>query len=628
MMLENNENVPENDKEFNLEKTVNKEQTSSSKAQDEQPNMPKIEEKEVAEGKESTVSLPEKTDYSNLSLEELHQKLEELVKSDAVQKIKDEVNEIKSLFNKKFKTLIDTKKEAFLKEGGNEIDFHFDFPLKNTFFNTIKEYRNKLQKYYNQKEQQRKENYNKKLELVEELKSILATVESNQVYPELKKIQDRWREIGHVPFDKSEDLWRTFRFHEQKVYDFLHLNSDFRNLDYKHNLEKKTKMVERAEELAKEEDVNKAFKELQILHRIWKEDVGPVAREYREEIWERFSNATKIIHDKRRAILSELEKRYEENIPKKEEVIRKINALADGNINTHNQWQEKIKELEALREEFFKIGKVTQEKSEELWQALREATRNFNQAKNKFYKSIKDVHHENLEKKKALVAKAEELKDSDDLEHATEVFKKIQAEWKTIGHIPRKYSDKLWNEFRGACNHFFDRLHAVQDEENKELLEVFNKKKEYLEKIKEEIKDNAEISLDKVKEYIKEWKELGRVPQKMRFIESKFNKLIDKLFSKLDMDKSEAIMQRFNNTIETHLEDKNYRKIDNEALFIRKKIDEIQREIKLLENNLGFFKNTPKDNPMVKNVYNSIDKHKEDLKIWKEKLKYLKSLDY
>ena len=611
MMLENNENVSNNENE-----EIAKEKEAVITQESEQP---------IAE--DQTVQT-EKTDYTTFSLEELHQKLEDLLKSDAVQKIKDEVNEVKDVFNKKVRTLIDEKKEEFLKEGGNEIDFHFDFPLKNKFFHSVKEYRNKLQEYYNQKEVQRKQNYTKKLALIEELKSILATVESNQVYPELKKIQDKWREIGAVPFDKSEDLWRTFRFHEQKVYDFLHLNSDFRNLDYKHNLEKKTKMVERAEELAQEPDVNKAFKELQILHRIWKEDVGPVSREYREEIWERFSNATKIINDKRRAILSELEKKYEENIPKKEEVIRKINALVNDEITTHNQWQDKIKELESLREEFFKIGKVTKEKSEELWQALREATRNFNQAKNKFYKSIKDVHHENLEKKKALVAKAEELKDSEDLEKATETFKKIQAEWKTIGHIPRKYSDKLWNEFRSACNHFFDRLHAVQDEENKELLEVFNKKKAYLEEIKDEIKTETEISLDKVKTYIKEWKELGRVPQKMRFIESKFNKLIDKLFSKLDMDKTEAIMQRFKNTIENYLEDKNYRKIDNESLFVRKKIDELQREIKLLENNLGFFKNTPKDNPMVKNVYKNMEKYNEDLKIWKEKLKYLKSLDY
>lgn len=615
-MLENNENLQVNENEATNNETAKNEILSNEK---------------IVENNEPEVLNPEnieKTDYTTFTLEELYQKFDTLLKSDAIQKVKDEANEIKDQFNKKFKKLIEEKKQEFIKEGGNEIDFHFDFPLKNKFFNLVKDFRNKLQNYYNQKEEERKTNYTKKLGLIEELKSILATVEANQVYPELKKIQERWKKIGSVPFDKSEDLWRTFRFHEQKVYDFLHLNSDFRDLDYKHNLEKKTKMVERAEELAQEPDVNKAFKELQILHRIWKEEVGPVAREYREEIWERFSNATKTIHDKRRKILSELEKKYEENIPKKEEVIRKINTLVDENITSHNQWQEKIKELEALREEFFKIGKVTKEKSEELWQALREATRNFNQEKNSFYKSIKDVHHENLEKKKALVAKAQELKDSEDLKHATEIFKKIQAEWKTIGHIPRKYSDKLWNEFRGACNHFFDRLHAVQDEENKELLEVFNKKKEYLEKIKEEVKENAEISLDKVKEYINEWKELGRVPEKMRFIESKFNKLIDKLFSKLDMDKTEAVMQRFKNTIENYIEDKNFRKIDNEALFIRKKIDEIQREIKLLENNLGFFQNSSKDNPMVKNVYKNIEKYKEDLKIWKEKLKYIKSLDY
>ncbi len=576
---------------------------------------------------ETAVVETEKVDYSKLTMEELVEKLTSMVNSEPIHEIKEQVSEIKDTFNKKFKTLVEEKKQVFLKEGGNEIDFHFDFPLRKKMFDSIGNYRNKVQEYYNQKEQQRKENYKKKLEIIEELKNLLTNVESSKIYPELKEIQDKWRSIGQVPFDKNEDVWQTFRFYEQKIYDFLHLNSDFRNLDFKHNLEKKTKLADRAEELAKDPDVNKAFRELQIMHRIWKEEIGPVSREFSEEVWTRFSKATKIIHDKRREILSELEKTYETNIPKKEAVIQKINNLVTDTITSHKEWQEKIVELEKLREEFFKIGKVTKDKADELWESFREATRNFNQIKNQFYKGVKNQHQINLEKKRILVKKANELKDSKDFKEVTEVFKKIQADWKKIGHIPRKYSDKLWNEFRGACNHFFDRLHAVQDEENKELLEIFNKKKEYLENLKAEIKDIEVVALEKVKTYIKEWKELGKVPSKMRFIESKFNKIIDKLFTRLDVDKNEAIMYRFKNNIDTFLAEKNYRKIDNEATFIRKKIDEINREIKILENNLGFFKNTSKDNPMVKGVYKNIEKYQLDLTIWNKKLNYLKSLN-
>ena len=448
------------------------------------------------------------------------------------------------------------------------------------------------------------------------------------MFNELKTIQEKWRAIGAVPFEKNEDVWQTFRFHEQKVYDFLHLRADFRNLDFKHNLEEKTKMVNRAEELTKEPDNAKAFKELQILHRLWKEDVGPVAREFREEVWEKFSAATKIIHDKRQELFSELEAKWEENVPKKEVVIQKINDLVIENVTSHNAWQNKIKEFESLRDEFFKIGKVTNEKKEILWQTLRDATREFNKKKNDFYKNAKNEHQVNLDKKRVLIEKATALKESDDFDATAEVYKKIQAEWKTIGHVPRKFSDKLWKEFRAACNHFFDRMHGVQDEENKELMEVFNAKKEYLDNLKEELKDTENVALDKVKSYINTWKEFGQVPQKMRFIESKFNRLIDKLFSKLDMDRNESIMLRFKNNVDSYLEQKDIRKLDSELLFIRKKVDEETKEIKLLENNLGFFKHVDENNPMVKGVHKNIEKHHVELAIWKQKLKYLRSLEY
>ncbi|HIE45509.1 MAG TPA: DUF349 domain-containing protein, partial [Flavobacteriaceae bacterium] len=207
-----------------------------------------------------------------------------------------------------------------------------------------------------------------------------------------------------------------------------------------------------------------------------------------------------------------------------------------------------------------------------------------------------------------------------------DTFKKIQAEWKTIGHVPRKFSDKMWKEFRGACNHFFDRLHATQDEANKELVIVFEKKKEYLEKLKESLSDETEVAINDVKKFIQEWKAFGSVPTNMRFIDSKFNKVIDKLFTKLDIDKRESTMMRFKNNMDNFVEAKDTRKIENESYFIRKKIDEITKEVKLLENNLGFFSNASPDNPLVKNVYKSIEKHQEDLGLWKEKLDYIRTL--
>lgn len=586
---------------------------------------------EKGEESESKVEVVEKTpilDFALLSLEELTDTLKKIIHSEPIQNLKNDVNAIKNNFNDKVKEFVETKKTEFLAEGGNEIDFHYKLPIKDTFFGIFKDYRNKIQEYYNQKEKDRQDNFNKKASLIEELKMLVSNSESSTMYNELSEIQRKWKSIGPVPYEKNDDTWRTYRFHEQKVYDFLHMRSDFRNLDFKHNLDKKTKMVERAEVLVKEEDNGKAFKELQILHRLWKEDIGPVAREFREEIWERFSAATKLIHEKRQELMSELEAKWEENVPKKEMVIQKINQLIQENITSHNVWQQKIKDLQTLRDEFFNIGKVTLEKKEELWQGLRDVTRDFNKKKNEYYKGIKNEHQENLDKKQNLVKKANSLKDSEEFESATEMYKKIQAEWKTIGHVPRKFSDKIWKEFREACNHFFDRLHAVQDEENKELLEVFNKKKEYLDNLKDTLKDVEEVALDKVKTYISEWKEFGQVPQKMRFIESKFNRLIDKLFSKLDMDRNEAVMLRFKNNIDAHVDQNNVRKLDSESIYIRKKIDEITKEIKLLENNLGFFKHASADNPLVKGVYKNIEKHQENLMVWKKKLNYLRSIEY
>ena len=564
--------------------------------------------------------------YDSLSLEELNSAFKNLIDNEDIQKIKKNVDSLKNAFNKKFTAFIETKKEAFIAEGGNAIDFHFKSDAKYAFNGLSNEYKKKIKQHYKQLEDQRNDNYVRKIAIIGEIKSLITNSEQATLYKEFKVLREKFFEIGSVPREKNEDTWQTYRFYEQQIYDILHLNSDFRNLDFKHNLEEKIKIANRAEVLAKDTDVNKAFKELQILHRLWKEEIGPVAREFREEIWERFKTATKEIHDKRQLIFDELEAKWEENVPKKEAVIAKIKALVEEEITSHNLWQKKIKEMQALRDEFFKIGKLPKEKSEIIWQELREATKIFNQHKNAFYKEAKGVHQENLDKKRALIDKANSLKDSDDLEGTTQILKKIQAEWKTIGHVPRKFSDKMWKEFRGACNHFFDRLHANQDEANKEFMVFFEKKKAYLDELKASITEETQPTVDDVKKYIHEWKQIGQVPQKMRFIESKFNKVIDKLFSKLDMDKKDSAMMRFKNNMDTHIESNDTRKIENEAYFIRKKIDETTKEIKLLENNLGFFANASPDNPLVKGVYKNIAKLQEDLAIWKQKLKYLASV--
>lgn len=591
--------------------------------QENKTNQETNDKKEIVE--EKTVPV-EEIDYNTLDLEQLVKEFQLLIKKDDIPAIKDDVEKIKSCFNKKFSELLKEKKEAFLAEGGNEIDFHYSIPIKSVFNDLLFEFKTKREKFYKQLEAEQKENLAKRLALIEELKHLIDNAEPSTMYNEFKKLQDRWRTIGNIPRTKYNDTWRTYHHHVERFYDLLHLSNDLRDLDFKHNLEEKLKLVEKAEALTELNDLNKAFKELQILHRLWKEDIGPVHREHRESIWERFSAATKKIHDKRHELQKDLEKKYEGNVILKREVIEKISNLIKDKIDSHKEWQQKIKELEALRQEFFKIGRVPRAVNEKIWREFKDATRNFNKVKNNFYKEIKRGQHDNLQKKIALVEKAESLKDSEDWDVTTDIMKQIQAEWKTIGHVPRKYSDKIWKQFKDACNHFFDRLHGVQDEANKEQIEAFNKKKEFLENFKSQASES--LTLDVLNSYVSDWNKLGSLPTNMRHIETKFNKTLNSFYAKLDLNEEEIAMLKFKNIISNYVSHNNVRKIDNEMLFVRKKIDEISREIQQLETNIGFFSNASDDNPLLKNVRDNIEKYNKQLAIWKAKLDYITSLDY
>lgn len=570
----------------------------------------------------------EMQDYDNFSLEDLVAELSKLVKDNPVQSIHNNVNKIKNTFNVKFGSLLKKEKEKFIENGGNVIDFQYNNPIKSTYNSILYDYKIKKNEFYTKQENQLNENLQAKLELIEDLKTLIENADGTTMYKKFKDIQDKWRSIGPIPKAKYNDTWRTYQHHVERFYDLLHLNNDLRDLDFKHNYEEKLKLVVKAEALAELDDINLAFNELQILHKMWKEDIGPVDREHREEVWGRFSAATKIVHDKRHDFFKNLRSKFDENTEKKLSIIAEIEAVDTSGNKNRSDWQKSINEIEELRNKFFKIGQVPRAKSNDIWAKFKAATRKFNVEKNNFFKSVKKEHLENLNKKKLLIEKAVELKDSEDWDVATEVMKKIQADWKNIGHVPRKYSDKLWKEFKDACNYYFDRLHSEQDAGNKEELEVFNKKKVLLKEIKDSIDNKVEITLDKLKEYVTNWRNLGRVPFEMKHIEIKFNKLLDKIVAENSIDVKEVEMIKFENLINSYLEQKNYKKLNGEQLFVRKKIDETIREIQQLENNIGFISNATKDNPLLKNVMENIRVYKEKLEIWKSKLEYLKKLDY
>ena len=570
----------------------------------------------------------ESKDYHAMTMEQLTTEIESLIENHKIQNIKAQVDEVKSEFNSKFDALLDEKKEEFLSEGGNEIDFYFSSPMKKKFNTAFKTYRNNLNAYYKERENNLKGNLENRLQIIEDIKSLINVEENiNTTYKHFKDLQEQWRNAGPIPRDRYNNAWNSYHHHVEIFYDFLHLNRDLRDMDFKHNLEQKTKIIERAEELAQDDNINRSFRELQVLHKLWKEDLGPVAKAHREEIWERFSHATKTIHDKRQAYYENLDKARETNLVKKEEIILKIEEIAADSENSHQSWQKKIKSIEGLREDFFNAGKVPQKVNEATWSKFKSAVRTFNRNKNAYYKHLKKDQYENLEKKKALIQIALDNKNNEDFAVTTPLMKKIQNDWKKIGHVPRKDSDKVWKEFKGACNAYFDRLHAERNEANKELMVAYEQKNALLTEVKGlELSGKPEQDIATIKEKISMWKAIGHVPSNKRYIDGKFNKALDTLFGKLDMDKAKLEMIRFENKLENLAQPNDTRLLDNEQNFIRKKITEIKGEINQLENNMQFFSNVDETNPLVKDVIKNIDKQKQGLSVWQEKLKKIKSM--
>ncbi|WP_310381935.1 DUF349 domain-containing protein [Flavobacterium sp.] len=571
-------------------------------------------------------------DYDNLSLETLVDELKNLVTNEKVMAVKNHVEEIKKAFFAKYHHLIDEKKEEFLAENQDSTqEFQYHSPLKTQFDQYYSLFRDNKNTHFKSLQTNLKTNLENRLAIVEELKELINPQENiKDTLKHFNELRERWKNAGPIPKDKYNHVWNNFHFHVENFYDYLHLDREARDLDFKHNLEQKQKIITRVEELVHETDINKAFRELQDLHKIWKEDIGPVSREHREDIWNKFSELTKQMHDKREVLFENLRGTELENLEQKNEIIAKIQVLATEKVNAHTQWLGQIDKVEALRNAFFSAGKVPSDVNEATWTRFKTAVKNFNTFKNSFYKDIKKDQNDNLTKKIALVAKAKELQESLDFGATTPIMKQIQEEWKQIGHVPRKYSDKIWLEFKEACNHYFYKLKEQKNEENTEEVEAFEKKKTYLESLRTfELTGDHKTDLDAIKAHIETWKSFGRVPVARRHIEGKFNKILDALFEKLSLSKKDTEMMRFSNRVGNLSENNDTRKLDNEKIFLMRKIEEVQNEIFQLENNIQFFANTrnaKKENSIVLEVRKNIAIHKESLDVLKEKLKQLRSL--
>ena len=561
--------------------------------------------------------------FADYTLSQLAEELRELMDHYPVVKIKPAVNELKRQFDRKFKQARKEAYEQYVEANGTGSGFEFTSNEKEVFDNLYREYRRRLSDARKAYREQLLANKAKKEEIIAQLKALVTgqfNPETGKLYDQFKALKEEWKKVGSVPRQDYHHLWNTFKYWEEQFFDIIHLDREYRKKAYEENLAEKQKIINRAKELLEMDDVIKAFRELQFLHKKWKEDTGPVAKEYREKIWQEFKDITKQIHDKRRAYIARLKELRKQDWERKGQLVEKLKEIAQLNPETHQEWQKLIREVNEIHGQFFSGFRAP----EELLNEFRTYLRQFNRNKNSFYKRFKEQQRENLQKKKALIEEVRQLKEQEDLEAAMERCKQIREEWKQIGFVPIKVSQSIWEEFKAACKEFYDEYYAKTKEEISKEYQNYMAKKEYLTELKKQYKEeDAELSLEIIDQLVEKWKSLGEVPEKVRFINSKFHRFINSLYRRLNIDEKELQLLRYRNQLQDWKDNNLTRKLENERRFIRDKIDSLAHQIQQAENNLAFFKTSDENNPLLVEMRKKIEKQKEALELWKAKQKIL-----
>lgn len=409
----------------------------------------------------------------------------------------------------------------------------------------------------------------------------------------------------------------------------MDLNKELRELDYAHNLQVRESIIKRAEILLEEENVQKALNELQYLHRLWKEEAVPVAEEMREPTWQKFKELTNKIHERKSEINERLRIEQEENLKKKQEILVQITALVEEKPNrTHAEWQNGIKQLNKLREEFLVIGRAPREHNQKLWNDFKKATRDFNHLKNDFYKSLKTEQQVNLEKKLELLKIAQEHAESTDWNESVQVIKRIQNDWKKIGHVPRKHSDKIWKEFKDACNLFFDNYKERGRKENPAFVENLAKKEVLLEEFKAYQNSDTPKTLENINDFNIRWGSIGKVPAARMSINAEFNKMVSQMVKDLGLSDSEVQDFKMGALIHQIKSDQDGRLLDDEIRKSRKLIEDLEKEITQLDTNLSFFANADENSPLLKDVYRQIEEKRNLLTEVEIRLRKLHQIDF
>ena len=557
------------------------------------------------------------------SQQEVIARLKELAASDDIAE-KSELDALKHAFYKIYKNDISAARLEFIEKGGAAEDF---LPAPNVLeedfkaaMNLIKQKRAERQALI---ERQKEENVQKKQEILERIKALSATPEeANQAYKEFKELQTQWQEIKLIPAEKSNELWKTYQLYVEQYYDQLKLNHEFREYDFKKNLEIKTRLCEAAEKLNEEKDIIAAFQPLQNLHQEYKE-TGPVAKELREDIWNRFKTASTVINKRHQQHFEDIKAKEEENLAKKTALCEKIENIDTSIIQTALEWEAKTKEIIEAQQEWRSIGFAPQKMNVKIFERFRLSCDKFFTDKATFFKNLKEGLAANLDKKTALCEQAEALKDSTDWKVATEKFMQLQKEWKAIGSVSKKYSETLWQRFNTACDYFFEQKSKNTASQRNEEKENLQKKENVIERLKT-LLESEEYNSDTVKELMQEWNSIGFVPFKEKDrVYKAYHDIVDHLFKSLNSNAARRRLDSFKNNLKNSTKE-GAQGLERELERLMRIYESKRNEIKTYENNLGFLtSNSKKGNSLVNEMNKKMEKLKDELQLLGEKISVL-----
>jgi hypothetical protein len=628
-----------------------KDETSQKKSEPEEKEPTETENEKIAPKKvtkkEKTAELketekkkpktePEKpktgeTDYASFSQVELVNALRELLDKNQGEDIKKEVDAIKSCFYKLLKKENEEAKRKFVNEGGLEEEFtEEENPYEQDIKDQLKRYR-QIRIAFNKKQEVVKEqNLELKYQVIEEIKNLINREESiNKTFQDFRDLQARWREIGLVPQSRMKDLWNTYHFHVENFYDYIKINKELRDLDLKKNLEAKLKLCERAEELMLESSIVKAFNALQKLHERWRE-IGPVPRDKKDEIWERFKSATSKINKGHQEYFETRKSDQKKNLEAKIALCEKAEAIAESEMKNNKEWDAKSKEMVKLQRVWRTIGFAPKKDNNKIYERFRTACDTFFDNRREFYTQNKELQQNNLQMKIDLCVQAESLKESTDWKKTTQDFIHIQRKWKEIGPVPRKHSEQVWKRFRAACDYFFEMKSTHFSEIDEEQEKNLTLKENLIKEVKDyKVTKNVDKDLEALKEFQRRWTEIGHVPFKQKNeVLREFRYAINTHFDALKLDESKRDILKFRNKVSNETETtRGKNKIRHEREKYMSKLKQLENDLVLLDNNIGFFTQSKNAESLIEDVKQKIEKTKKNIELLKKKIRIIDEYD-